>query len=69
MVKAKRLRRDKQSGLLLIDALEDVPAFATDEEEVAFWDTHSLSERFWAGAEHRTLREILSEARARDLGQ
>jgi len=59
VVKAKKLRRDKETGLLLIDALEDVPAFATDEEEVAFWDTHALSERFWADAKHMSLEEII----------
>ena len=62
MVKAKKLRRDKESGLLLIDRPEDIPDFATDEEEITFWDTHALSEKFWKGARHLSLEEILSEA-------
>jgi hypothetical protein len=59
MVRTKKLRRDKETGLLLIDSPEDIPEFATDDEEVAFWDTHAFSERFWASARHMSLSEII----------
>jgi len=64
MVRTRKLRRDPESGLLLIDRPEDIPQFANEDEESAFWDTHSFSERFWKKAKHLSLEEILREAAA-----
>jgi len=43
-------QRDEETGLWLVDGAEDVPEFATDAEEAAFWDTHDFSAEFWKGA-------------------
>jgi hypothetical protein len=48
----KRLRRDTETGLLLIDRPEDMPDFQSDEEETTFWESHALSEKFWKKATH-----------------
>jgi hypothetical protein len=41
---------DQEMGFWLVDGAEDVPEFATDSEETAFWETHDFSEEFWKGA-------------------
>jgi hypothetical protein len=35
--------RDPESGLFIIYSDDDVPLFASDEEEREFWDTHTNS--------------------------
>ena len=65
MVKPRKLRRDEETGLLLIDRPEDVPEFATDEEEADFWNTHAFSERFWATARHLSPDEIVDQMQRR----
>ena len=61
MGSVKKLRRDRETGLLLIDRPEDIPDFVSDEEEIYFWDTHALSERFWKKAKHVTPDDIIRE--------
>lgn len=63
----RKPRRDEETGLWLVDGSEDVPQFATDEEEAAFWDTHDFSEEFWKGAT-RVPPEHLAAGRAAGPG-
>ena len=42
--------RDPETGLILVESPADVPAFEGEEEEVAYWDTHTPAEHFWDGA-------------------
>ena len=37
--------------LTVVHRLEDIPAFATEAEEHAFWASHELSEALWEQAE------------------
>ena len=46
----KPIRRDPNDGRIYVDGPEDIPEFATDEEEADFWDTHTFSPEFWEGA-------------------
>lgn len=36
--------RKTSSSLIEINSLDEIPDFASDEEEADFWDTHSFSE-------------------------
>jgi hypothetical protein len=58
VVKPSRLRRDKATGLFLIDRPEDIPDFDSEEDEVAFWDTHTFSERYWSTARHIPFEQL-----------
>lgn len=40
-------KRD-EFGRILFDNPADVPAFASDEEEAEWWDTHTPSARYFA---------------------
>lgn len=42
---------DREQTVTTIDRLEDIPAFASEEEEHAFWATHELSDALWDQAE------------------
>ena len=43
----KRKRRD-EDGKILIDSPDEIPDFETEDELVAFWDTHTPSEATFA---------------------
>ncbi len=45
----KPIRRDPDDGRIYVDD-EDIPDFATDEEEGEFWRTHTFSPKSWEGA-------------------
>jgi hypothetical protein len=36
--------------LTIIHSWNDVPAFATEADEAAFWDTHTLADEMWQDA-------------------
>jgi hypothetical protein len=36
--------QDPESGLFIIEREEDIPAFASEDEEREFWDTHTFSD-------------------------
>ena len=38
---------DEQRRYLVIHSLDEIPDFANEKEEVAFWDTHELSDELW----------------------
>jgi hypothetical protein len=42
---------DADDGRIYVDSPEEVPDFATDEEERAFWRTHTFSPESWNGGE------------------
>ncbi len=46
----RKLRRDEQTGLLLVDGPDDIPEFASDDEEAEFWETHEFSAAYWERA-------------------
>lgn len=39
--------RDTDKPREVIHSLEEIPTFADECEEVAFWDTHELSDELW----------------------
>jgi hypothetical protein len=45
------LDTDREQLITTIDRLEDIPAFASEEEEHAFWATHEFSDALWDQAE------------------
>lgn len=34
--------------MIVINSWEEVPQFATEEEEADFWDTHTLADHLWS---------------------
>ena len=40
--------RSQNLKLIIIEALDEIPDFASEADEVAFWDTHMLSDCLWA---------------------
>ena len=40
--------RSKALKLMMVNSVDEIPNFASEEDEVAFWDTHMLSDRLWA---------------------
>jgi hypothetical protein len=41
----------KRDHLIRVDHLEDIPAFAGEDDEHAFWATHELAPGLWEQAE------------------
>ncbi len=44
------IRRDPDDGRIYVDGPEDIPEFASEEEEADFWETHTFSPESWEGA-------------------
>jgi hypothetical protein len=50
---AQRDARPADEGNLIeVRSLDDIPAFANEEAEVRWWETHELSDQLWAAGEH-----------------
>lgn len=43
--------RSEAEKFTVIERLEDIPAFSSEDEEHAFWATHELSDALWDQAE------------------
>lgn len=41
--------RDKDEELIEIQTMDEIPRFASEDEEDAFWATHSLAPHLWEG--------------------
>lgn len=61
--------RDTETGLILVESPADVPAFETEEEENAYWDTHTTGEHFWDGASSFPGDERLPQVREKPGGR
>jgi hypothetical protein len=68
----KPIRRDPDDGRIYVND-EEVPEFATDEEEGEFWRTHTFSPESWEGAtrvpDAGSVRERLVRERQRPQQQ
>lgn len=67
----KKRQVQKQEGdygppRVLFDSVDEIPTFASDEEEVEFWNTHEPSPEFFEGAPRMTIEEAL---KVKDLPQ
>lgn len=62
---SKTLERDPETGMILIDSVDDIPVFSSDEEELEFWETHVPTMKFY-GPRRKSLEEALAEALARE---
>ncbi|MCC6387246.1 MAG: hypothetical protein IT302_07690 [Dehalococcoidia bacterium] len=38
------MRRDPESGLLIVESDAEIPAFQTEDDAASFWSTHTLSD-------------------------
>jgi hypothetical protein len=63
----RKLDKDAQTGRAFIDSTEDIPVFASDEDELEFWRTHEPSPKLLKHATHMTPEELLLSTR--DLPQ
>ncbi len=45
------MKRRSEPARTLIDSPDEIPAFATEDEERRFWDTHEVSDELAARAE------------------
>lgn len=52
--------RIKDTAFTTIERVEDIPTFAGEDEEHAFWKTHELSDALWDAAEPVEPEEILA---------
>lgn len=55
-----------------IRRVEDIPKFASKEEEFAFWDTHYFTEEFWDTApvpKESIVQRALRRAQEREAAQ
>src|SRR5437763_7070342 len=50
-VEENEMRAKRQPPLTTVHQLEDIPQFASEAEEHAFWATHELDEALWEQAE------------------
>ncbi|MBI2760464.1 MAG: hypothetical protein HYX51_03435 [Chloroflexi bacterium] len=49
---------------IVIHSIEEVPQFASEAEEVEFWDTHESGPELWVGAEfHPDILAVLPPTR------
>jgi hypothetical protein len=55
---------DPQTGLLHVESVDQIPCFASDEEEREFWETHTPTMKLF-GPRPKTFQEALQEAETR----
>jgi len=58
---AKKAARQRPGRRIPVDSVAEIPVFASDEEELAFWETHEPSVRMLEGARHMTLEEMAAQ--------
>ena len=58
---AKKRQPTRSPGRILIDSVDEIPPFASDAEELAFWESHEPSARMLEGARHMTLEEMAAQ--------
>jgi hypothetical protein len=57
--------RDPETGRIYVDSVDQIPHFASDEEEAEFWETHEPTMKLY-GRRGMSLEEALAEANARE---
>jgi hypothetical protein len=57
-------QHDPETGKIYVESVDQIPCFASDEEEFEFWETHSPTMKLF-GPRPRTLEEALREAQTR----
>src|SRR5947208_121397 len=56
--------------ITVVNDMSDIPDFDTEDEEVAFWDTHELAPNMLASAdEAATVRAVLPPPRAESVAE
>ncbi|NCP34698.1 MAG: hypothetical protein GW802_36435 [Armatimonadetes bacterium] len=63
MRKAKAMDRQEQPERAVIDRLEDIPEFASEDEERAWWATHDIAEELGRDATQEQRARIRRAAR------
>jgi hypothetical protein len=59
-------RPDRDYPSILVEIPEDLPAFASEEEEVEYWGTHEMGDAFYEDAEFLPeITDALARIRAR----
>ena len=55
-----RTKRSDTTGseYTIVERIEDIPAFTSEDEEHAFWETHELSDALWDSAEPFAVDEL-----------
>jgi hypothetical protein len=55
-----RMKRSDTTGsaYTTVERMEDIPAFNSEDEEHAFWETHELSDALWDSAEPFAVDEL-----------
>ena len=43
----KKARKNSNNQLIVINSLDEIPTFASEDEERAWWDTHEFSDELW----------------------
>jgi hypothetical protein len=64
---AAEAQEDLDGGLIPVNSVDEIPAFATEAQEAAFWSTHSFGEGLLAQARSVPLEgdDLFGPARAR----
>jgi hypothetical protein len=58
-VKGKQVRYlDEDDPRAAVDRADQIPSFASEADEAAWWDEHHLSEKFWRTAERVPAGEL-----------
>jgi hypothetical protein len=48
---------------MVINSTDESPAFATEAEEQAWWDSHEMAEHLWGAPVHPAIAAVLRGAR------
>jgi hypothetical protein len=67
MVSPKRMKSKKPVDLIIVRSLDEIPSFASEDEEREWWATHQLSEELYEQLEDASseLDEILRSVPAK----
>jgi len=57
--KTEQNAEQAEDGRIPVEDPREIPEFLTDAEELEFWRTHTLGDRFWAEAKRMTPLEAL----------
>jgi hypothetical protein len=60
----QKRRATPDEALLEVNSYDEIPAFASEDQEDAFWSTHRLGERMLKGMKPRSVAEALNDLRA-----
>ena len=48
-------------GRISVDSIDQIPVFESDEEELAFWETHEPGAKMMEDSRHMTLEEMAAQ--------